>query len=101
MKMKLVPIKRFHNLAKVGRTKASPRPSPTSMCPARPGTRGGTAKLLTLFEPATGLLRAKGVTHTSNAVLHPWLLAELEQVLAKSAGPVSYTHLTLPTKRIV
>lgn len=45
--------------------------------------RGGTAKLLTLFEPATGLLGAKGVSHTPNAVLHPWLVAELEQVLAK------------------
>ena len=45
--------------------------------------RGGTAKLLTLFEPATGLLWAKGVTHTPNTVLHPWLLIELEHVLAK------------------
>ena len=45
--------------------------------------RGGTAKLLTLFEPATGLLCAKGVTHAPNAVLHPWIVAELEQVLAK------------------
>ena len=44
--------------------------------------RGGTAKLLTLFRPATGELRAKGVTHATNAVLHPWLRAELTQVLA-------------------
>src|SRR4029079_18538750 len=44
--------------------------------------RGGTAKLLTLFRPATGELRAKGVTHATNAVLHPWLQAELTQVLA-------------------
>jgi hypothetical protein len=43
--------------------------------------RGGTAKLLTLFSPATGEDRAKGVTHAPNAVLHPWLQAELSQVL--------------------
>ncbi len=44
--------------------------------------RGGTAKLLTLLRPATGEVRAKGVTHATNAVLHPWLQAELTQVLA-------------------
>src|SRR6266480_1033458 len=43
--------------------------------------RGGTAKLLTLFRPATGEVRAKGVTNAPNAVLHPWLQAELTQVL--------------------
>jgi len=44
--------------------------------------RGGTAKLLTLFRPATGEVRAKGVTNATNAVLHPWLQAELTEVLA-------------------
>jgi DDE superfamily endonuclease len=44
--------------------------------------RGGTAKLLTLFRPATGEVRGKGVTHAPNAVLHPWLREELAQVLA-------------------
>jgi DDE superfamily endonuclease len=44
--------------------------------------RGGTAKLLTLFRPATGEVRGKGVTQAPNTVLHPWLKAELEQVLA-------------------
>ncbi len=44
--------------------------------------RAGTAKLLTLFRPATGIVRGKGVTHAPNTVLHPWLKAELEQVLA-------------------
>lgn len=44
--------------------------------------RGGTAKLLTLFRPATGEVRAKGVTNATNAVLHPWLRAELTEVLA-------------------
>jgi hypothetical protein len=44
--------------------------------------RGGTAKLLTLFRPATGEVRGKGVTNAPNAVLHPWLREELAQVLA-------------------
>jgi len=43
--------------------------------------RGGTAKLLTLFRPATGAVRAMGVTQAPNAVLHPWLQAELSAIL--------------------
>ncbi len=43
--------------------------------------RGGTAKLLTLFHPATGELRVKGVTSCSNAVLHPWLREQLSLIL--------------------
>ena len=43
--------------------------------------RGGTAKLLTLFHPASGELRAVGVTSSANAVLHPWLEGELTAVL--------------------
>mgnify|MGYP003377630672 CR=1 FL=1 len=45
--------------------------------------RRGTAKLLTLFHPATGAVRAKGVTNAPNVVLHPWLREEL---LAKVWG---------------
>ena len=37
---------------------------------------------MTLFRPATGQVRAKGVTSAPNAVLHPWLQAELARVLA-------------------
>jgi transposase len=44
--------------------------------------RGGTAKLLTLFRPSTGHVRAKGVTSATNAVLHPWLQEQLSEVLA-------------------
>lgn len=44
--------------------------------------RGGTAKLLTLFRPATGEVRAKGVTNAPNAVLHPWLQCEVQRILA-------------------
>lgn len=43
--------------------------------------RGGTAKLLTLFRPGTGEVRAKGVQQATNAVLHPWLKAELSALL--------------------
>jgi DDE superfamily endonuclease len=49
--------------------------------------RGGTAKLLTLFRPATGGVRAKGVPRAPNAVLHPWLQEELTQVLATMPAP--------------
>ncbi len=44
--------------------------------------RGGTAKLLTLFRPATGEGRAEPVERAPNAVLHPWLRRELEAILA-------------------
>jgi hypothetical protein len=44
--------------------------------------RNGTAKLLTLFHPASGEVRAKGVTTCPNQVLHAWLRAELTAVLA-------------------
>lgn len=44
--------------------------------------RGGTAKLLTRFHPATGAVQAKGVAQATNAILHPWLQAELTAVLA-------------------
>jgi hypothetical protein len=37
--------------------------------------RGEAAKLLTLWRPATGEVRAQAVEHTTNAVLHPWLEA--------------------------
>lgn len=38
---------------------------------------------MTLFRPATGAVWAKGVTTAPNVVLHPWLTAALEQVLAE------------------
>jgi len=44
--------------------------------------RGGTAKLLTLFHPASGQVRVKGVTRTPNTILHPWLEAELSALVA-------------------
>jgi hypothetical protein len=44
--------------------------------------RDGTAKLLTLFHPRDGHVRVKGVTSTANAILHPWLKAELSAIMA-------------------
>ena len=49
--------------------------------------RHGTAKLLTLFHPASGLVRVKGVTSAANAVLHPWLTAEVTAILATLPEP--------------
>jgi len=43
--------------------------------------RHGTAKLLTLFHPATGQVRVKGVTNCANVVLHAWLEAQLLTIL--------------------
>jgi len=45
--------------------------------------RGGTAKLLTLFRPTSGEIRAKGVVSVTNAVLHPWLKCADEAATTK------------------
>ncbi|HLJ96694.1 MAG TPA: transposase, partial [Gemmataceae bacterium] len=44
--------------------------------------RNGTAKVLTLFHPADGHVRLKGVTACPNEVLHGWLKQELAAILA-------------------
>jgi len=49
--------------------------------------RQGTAKLLVLFHPATGEVRAKGVRQCPNTVLHPWLKAELSTILTTLPPP--------------
>ncbi len=51
--------------------------------------RNGTAKLLTLFHPASGQVRVKGVTSCTNAVLHPWLQGELTALLAALPSPAT------------
>ena len=43
--------------------------------------RNGTAKLLTFFHPASGEVRVKGVTQSTNAILHPWVKAQIEEIL--------------------
>ena len=49
--------------------------------------REGTAKARTLFHPADGHARVKGVTACPNAVLHPWLKGELTGILAAMPDP--------------
>ena len=44
--------------------------------------RNGTAKVMTLFHPADGQVRVKGVTTCPNTVLHGWLKQELTTILA-------------------
>lgn len=44
--------------------------------------RGGTAKIMTLFHPATGEVRLRGVENVTNAVLHPWIKEQISQILA-------------------
>ena len=56
--------------------------SGSGKCQKHEYVRNGTAKLLTLFCPSSGEVRAKGVTGCPNTVLHPWLRSELREVLA-------------------
>ena len=44
--------------------------------------------------------QAHELVHTSNLYFHP-LQAEVASRLSRISGPVSYTHLTLPTNREV
>jgi hypothetical protein len=43
--------------------------------------RNGTAKMLTLFHPVTGEVHVKGVTQSTNAILHPWIKEQLSEIL--------------------
>lgn len=49
--------------------------------------REGMAKQLTLFHPASGTVRVKGVRSTANAILHPWLQTELAAAVAALPEP--------------
>jgi hypothetical protein len=51
--------------------------------------RNGTAKLMTLFHPASGQVRAKGVTSCPNSILHPWLQKELSAIVAALPVPTT------------
>lgn len=50
--------------------------------------RNGTVKLLTLFHPADGQVRMKGVLRCTNSILHPWLKEELTDILDTLPSPV-------------
>ena len=43
--------------------------------------RNGTAKMLTLFHPDTGEVRVKGVTRSTNAILHLWVKEQIDDIL--------------------
>lgn len=77
-----------------GPYQAIPQPGPSWQPAGLPAhrpheyVRGGTAKLLTLFHPATGAVRAQPVERAPNEILHPWLKQELEAILAELPPPV-------------
>jgi len=50
--------------------------------------RHGIAKMLTLFHPASGQVRVKGVTSCPNVILHAWLEAELLAILDALPTPI-------------
>jgi hypothetical protein len=61
--------------------------------------REGTAKQLTLFHPASGEVRVKGVRQATNAILHPWLEEVLDAILAKlSESPETLSPKLNPTE---
>jgi DDE superfamily endonuclease len=81
-----------------GPYQAVPQPGPSWQPEGHPArqpheyVRGGTAKLLTLFRPATGEVRGEPVERATNAVLHPWLRRELTAILATCPpGPTAPT----------
>src|SRR5260370_6906892 len=57
------------------------QPEEMPACQDHQYIRGKTCKLLTLFRPATGELRAEPVDQSTNAILHPWLKQELAAIL--------------------
>jgi len=59
--------------------------------------RQGTAKLLVLFHPASGVVRATGVRQCPNTVLHPWLKREFAALLAAlPSAPAEVSPLHRP-----
>ncbi len=63
------------------------RPEGQPACRPHEYIRNGTAKVMTLFHPADGQVRLKGVTTCTNVVLHGWLKQELTAVLAEMPRP--------------
>jgi len=61
------------------------QPTQQPLCQPHEYFRNGTAKLLTLFHPATGQVRVKGVTNSTNVTLHHWFKSQLTEILANQA----------------
>jgi transposase len=57
------------------------QPESHPVCQPHEYLRNGTAKLLTIFHPASGQVRVKGVLQATNAILHPWLKEQVEAIL--------------------
>src|SRR6266700_3366391 len=74
--MKRAPIRPSPILVSIGKKTGEPAKQPHEYA------KNGTAKLLTLFHPATRKVHVKGVTTCPNTVLHSWLQQELTQILA-------------------
>jgi hypothetical protein len=55
--------------------------------------------MLTLFHPATGQVRVKGVSRCPNAVLHPWLQQELTAILAELPEPAAVSDAAVTRKQ--
>jgi hypothetical protein len=70
-----------------------PHPGPTWQPEGQPARqpheylRDGTAKVMTLFHPASGSVRVEGTTSTTNPVLHGWLKRELSGVRSGFPDP--------------
>lgn len=54
---------------------------------------------MTLLHPATGQVRAGGVTSSANRVLHPWLQAEMTAILASLPPAPDRPETDLPALR--
>ncbi len=75
--MELIPTK-----PAIGNPKANRSNSLMSICPMAPRL------IMTLFHPADGQVRVKGVESTANKVLHPWLKQNLTELLADLPPPI-------------
>ena len=62
-------------------------PQSKPACQPHQHLRNGTAKLMSLFHPATGEVRVKGVHSCTNAVLHLWLKEHLRAILKTLPPP--------------
>jgi transposase len=77
-----------------------PQPGGSWRPQGRPATRpheyvrGGTCKILTLFHPATGQVHLQPVSSCTNPVLHGWLRAQLELILAAQPRPATLPDAT-------
>jgi hypothetical protein len=61
--------------------------------------RHGTAKALTLFRPADGKARVKGVTSCPNTILHSWLKEELTAILAAMPAAATASEMAAASMR--